>query len=128
MMFVAEKSKISHIDMTAGARLETVITLPDDSYVNAVDGDAANEMIYYTDLRYSRIMKVNYNGSQNMPVSNVVSLKHGFGGFPCNLILPSTMLITPCGFSLSCAVKDENRQEISFSNVAQFYQIHGTKY
>ena len=69
MMFVAEKSKISHIDMTAGARLETVITLPDDSYVNAVDGDAANEMIYYTDLRYSRIMKVNYNGSQNMPVS-----------------------------------------------------------
>lgn len=68
MMFVAEKTAISYIDMTQGVRLETALSWPGDVYINAVEGDSTSQLLYYVDQISSKIMRANYNGSDNKPV------------------------------------------------------------
>lgn len=68
-MFVARRSAMGVINMTADPLTWSMLELPLADHVHAVDGDARNEMVYFSDINKPSIMRIGYNGSNYEPVS-----------------------------------------------------------
>lgn len=64
-MFLAERTAISSIDMSDPTAVQVSIEFPMEVYINAVDGNAHTQTLYFTDLTSRSIKSANYDGSND---------------------------------------------------------------
>lgn len=70
-MFIAERDIISVVDMKGNISAKAALTLPPGDFINAIEGDARKQILYYTDITKQQIKSVKFDGTQD----NVVCVR-----------------------------------------------------